>query len=683
MNKLAELEEQITLLESINKVTARALDAFGDVSHSISVRANYIFNEVKPWEVSLKNILATMNEISKAAKCYHQPPSLKGVLTGKDRNPDSIAKCADYLLYTQEYLASHPPNKYGETIHAHLHSQLERIAVVSENFVYTAFVSALRKRDVGISRKKEGLRIIQNPKALLGVPQVLSRLSQQFNRTEIVKVKVAQLLETHLKDAVTASFHSAFADESVQQHLIGLPTGFAGSQWHHYHRGEHPLLVVSKEARAVVKEVAACVQTYIIKPMDEDFDVIDMSGDFCRKIFDVILDKAKTTIHFDARKFRDPTGMFLASRGQGIGLYPGARAFQDIIFIGLDILEEMWEWKTFVSDLPGDNNDAIVYVEEQVHDFMLRVRKLLEGYVEAMGGLSPKVLKERSRETGCFEWFPAMDGTAHESSTHMLYYQKMLFSSYFGALKLALFGSTVIDASSDYQASKEVEDYFLRCVTGHMEDIRTIGIVAKELLAELDEKRKKKKSKKSAGAGLTFYWSVNLFVVNNVHFLSQSYRKNPCFRTRFLAPEGFLTRERFPVPIVRQPLGYLYEEALRCVDEFGTDWEKCFPLLPLDLASISPGDSFSSSLKKAKLSGVKTWCASVAANLQVMIEGCKGEAVMDAETRKLLIRKAYETVEQKIEEVTIIIEQVPSLQEAFSSCSKPIHEALAAIRTLF
>lgn len=683
MNELAELEEQIAVLDSINKVTAKAIDAFGDVAHSISVRANYIYNEVKPWEVSLKNILATMDEISKAAKCYHQPPSLKGVLTGKDRNPDSIAKCVDYLVYTKEYLATHPPNKYGESIHAQLHYQLERIVIVSEDFIYNAFASALRKKSIDLSKQREKRRIIQNPKALFGVPQVLSRLSQQFNRTDVVKVKIAQLLETHLKDAVSASFHSAFADESVQQHLIGLPTGFAGSQWHHYHRGEYRLLLVSKEARLMVKEVAACVHTYIIKPMDEDFEVIDMSGDFCRKIFDVILDKAKTVIHFDMRKLRDPTSMFLASRGQGIGLYPGARTFQDIIFISLDVLEEMWEWKTFVADLPGDNNDAIIYVEEQVHDFMVRVRKLLEGYVEAIGGLSAKLLKERSRETGCYEWFPALDGTAHESSTHLLYYQKMLFSSYFGALKLALFGSTVIDASSDYQAVKEVEDYFFRCLTGHMEDIRTIGNVAKELLQEMDERRNKKKSKRNAGTGLTFYWSVNLFVVNNVHFFAQAYRRTPCFRMRFLAPEGFLTRERFPVPIVRQPLDYLQEEALRCVDEFATDWEQCFPPLPVDLSSVPPGESLSSTVKKTKVIGMKSWCSTVAVNLQVMIEGCKVEAVMDGETRKLLVRKAYETVDRNFQDALSTVEQVPALKEAFSSYAKPIEEALSSVRILF
>lgn len=683
MSRLVDLEEQITVLDSINKVTSKALEDFGDVSHSISLRANFIYNEVKPWETSLKNIVSTMDEISKAAKCYHQPPSLKGVLTGKDKNPDSIVNCADYLVYTQNYLMSHPPNKYGNSINTQLHYQLEKIAVVSENFIYTAFAAALRRKTADLPKRKEKWRIIQNPKALYGVPKVLTRLSHDFNRTGIIKEKVAPLLESHLKDAVTASFHSAFADESVQQHLVALPTGFAGSQWHHYHRGEHRLLLVSQEARELVKEVADCVETYIIKPMDEDLDVIDMPGDFCRRIFDVILDKANTAIHFDMRICEDATSMFLASHGQGVGHYPGARNFQDIIFIALDILEEMWIWKTLVNSLPGDNNDTITYLEEQVQTFILRVRKLLEGFAAATGGLSVQLLKELSRKADSYEWFPAMDGTAHESSTHLLYYQKTLFSSYFGALKLALFGSTVLDASSDYQAVKEVDDYFSRCLTGHLEDIRTIGIVTKDLLQEIDKKRRKKKSKKNTSMELISYWSVELFVINNVHFFTQAYLKAPCFQTRFLAPEGFLTRERFPTPIVRQRIDFLNEEIHRCVADFGMDWEKCFPPLPLELSSSSPGDSMTIPLRKVKVSPLKSWCSKVTFNLLVMIEGCRREAVMDAETRKLLVRKAYETVEIKIQDTTEIVCQGSSAPEVFISYMQPVQEALAAIRNLF
>lgn len=683
MSRLVELEEQLTVLDSISKVTSKALEDFGDVSLSISLRANFIYNEVKPWEVSLKNIASTMDEISKAAKCYHQPPSLKGVLTGKDKNPDSIANCADYLVYTQNYLMSHPPNKYGNSINTQLHYQLERIVVVSENFIYSAFAAALRRKATDLPKRKEGRRIIQNPKALYGVPKVLTRLSHNFNRTDIIKVKVAQLLESHLKDAVTASFHAAFADESVQQHLVSLPTGFAGSQWHHYQRGEHRLLLVSKEARELVNEVAACVETYIIKPMDEDLDVVDMPGDFCRRTFDVIFDKANTAVHFDMRICEDATSMFIASHGQGVGHYPGARNFQDIIFIALDILEEMWVWKALVNSLPGDNNDTITYLEEQVQMFILRVRKLLEGFAAATGSLSVQLLKEQSRKADSYEWFPAMDGTAHESSTHLLHYQKTLFSSYFGALKLALFGSTVFDASSDYQAVKEVDDYFSRCLTGHLEDIRTIGIVTKDLLQEIDEKRSKKKYKKNAGMELTSYWSVELFVINNIHFFTQAYLKAPCFQTRFLVPEGFLTRERFPTPIVCQRINFLSDEKHRCVEDFGIEWEKCFLPLPLELSSLPPGESMATSLRKLKVSPLKSWCSRVTFNLLVMIDGCRREAVMDAETRKLLVRKAYETVENKIHEATEIVFQSSSVQEAFFSYMQPIQEALVAIRNLF
>eukprot|EP00796_Vickermania_ingenoplastis_P005469 gene5469-3943_t len=662
MNSLSDLEEQIVLLNSLSKVSAKTLDSFADVSHSISVRAHQIFRDVKPWEVALENIEATIEEISKAAKCYHQPPALKAVLTEKDTHPDSIARCMDYLVYTDEYLTSHPPNEYGEIIRAQLDDQLDRIVTVSEKFIRNAFVAALKKPPGEALAPKDGNKIIKNCKALTGVSEVLSRLAQHFNRTEVVVVDTKQLLETRLKNTVSILFSSAPAEDDVRQNSSAV---HASGQRHHYHRGDHRLLAISKEARQMVKEVADCIHIHIIRPMDEDFSVVDMPGELATKIFDIVADKARTAIHFDKRVLRDPTSMFLASRGQGVGLYPGARTFQDIIFVGLDIMEDMWGWKQLIHRLPGDNNEAKDHVDEAVDSFAMMVRELLLGYVDAAGGISKELLQERTRQNKRTEWFPALDCTAHESSTNLLYFQKVLFSSFYGAMKLALFGCA-LDSSSDYQAVKEVEDFFSRCVLGHMEDMLTIGTAAKELLSEMEQNTKSKK-RHAHYESLSFI-SVDVFVINNALFLSQSYMKANCFTRRAIPPvpgsDDKGRHESNPTPVVASAMEYLQDEVDRSVEGFGLEWEKCFPPLPRDITVAPVGGA---TLKKTQIASVKGWFAVVRSRIAEYTLGCKREAVMDTDVRRKLIRGACDTVERKYEEMTAALQPFVGWGEALQS----------------
>lgn len=694
MNSLADLEEQIVLLNSLSKVSGKTLDAFADVSHSISVRAHQIYRDVKPWEVSLVNIEGTIDEISKAAKCYHPPPVLKAVMAQKDVHPESIVKCADYLVYSDEYLTSHPPNEYGESIRAHLGVQLERIVEVSENFIRNAFTAALKRPPNAPIVIKEIVTnsIIKNPNALNGVPEVLSRLAQHFNRTEVVQVEVKQLLDGKLKTAVNTCFNDAYAAEDARRNVVKT-SAHNGSQWYHYQRGEHCVLKVSLEARGMIQEVSDCVNTYIIQPMDEDFDVLNMPGELATSVFDMVLDKARTAIHFDQRYWRDPTSMFLASRGQGIGLFPGIRTFRDIIFIGLDILEEMWKWKLLIHDLPGENNEAEDHVDQEVDLFIQMVRDLLQGYADATGGLSKSLLKERARQGKRFEWFPALDCTAHESSTNLLYFQKTLFSSYFGALKMALFGS-VLDSSSDHYAMKEVEDYFARCVMGHMEDITTMGLVAKELLQEMDQatRRKSNSSKKKKGGvpeghGNAFI-SVEVFVINNALFLNQSYMKAKCFTRRVIpmlpSPDGVSAKHAFLPLVVQQAADYLQDEVTRSVEEFGTEWEKCFLDMPKEVqtaaGSIASGGV---PMKKSLTLLLKNWYTASVAALGAVAEGCKGEAVMDGEVRRQLIRKACETVEEKFNEMNEVVDHFLGGQELLRTTAPMVQDILSILRTIF
>lgn len=639
MNTLADLEEQTVRLNALSSVSTKTLEQFADVSHSIAVRAQQIFRDLKPWEVAVENISETMEEMSKAAKCYHQPPVLKAVLSGKDTSPESIVKCADYLVFTEEYLSTHPPNEYGEIIQSQLGTQLHCIIEVSENYVLTAFTSSLKSPPTDVFYSSNDLRIIRNEKALEGVPSVLCRLSQNFNRTSVVQDDVKHLLATRLKEAVDVSFTTTCAARDFQNSMKGSK----GLQSLYLHR-EHPLLSVSAGARRMVQEVAKCVDTHILQPMDEDFEVVDMPGELALSVFDFIVDKAKNATHFDLRVLKSPTEVFLLSRGRGVGYFPGVRTFQDVIFIALDMLEDLWLWKVLMDGLPGDNNEAKDAVDAEVDNFAAYVRELLNGYANTIGGIDKDLLKRSARASNRFEWLPALDCTAHESSTSLLYFQKMVFKKFFGALKVALFGC-ILDSSSEYQALKEVEDYFSRCVTSHMEDIRTIGTAAKELLQEA--KRTTSSSRNSVSspsprAGLT----VEVFVINNALFLTQSYKKANCFQKRVMASavdEGTYSFHPGVTLVVTSAVTYLLESVEHSVADYRADWEACFPPIPDEL------EGETRILSKSQAAVAKEWYAASSAALDARLQSRRGEVVMDPTVRKTLFRESYEAVEESFQ----------------------------------
>lgn len=674
MNSLTDLEEHIVQLHALSKASTKTLDAFADVSHSISVRAHQIYRDVKPWEVALENISGTIEEISKAARCYHAPPVLKPVLAERNTDPESISRCMDYLVYTSDYLGDHPPNEYGEVIAAQLQGQLDQIVNVGEKFIRKAFFNAISKQP-GPARLFSK-HIIKNEEALIGVPDVLGRLSQHFNRTSVVHLDVKHLLETALKNAIDTSVNTGYAEEDVPRNIVKTQTG---SQPHLYHRGDHPLLRVSKEARQMVSEIAACIDKYIIRPMQDDFDVVDMPGDVAVKAFDIISDKARTAIHFDKGIFKDPTAMFLASRGQGVGLYPGVRSFRDIVFIALDMVEEMWGWKVLVNDLPGDNNASKDHVDEDVDHFMMLVRNLLDGYVDSTGGLVKERLIQRTQLSGETDWFPALDCTAHESSTNLLYFQKVLFSSYYGALKLVLLGSS-IDSTSEYLASKEVEDYFSRCVSAHMNDIVTIAIAVEELL-QSPEWKKRHKSKSSP------YICTEIFVINNALFLSQSYRRAKCFLKRVIpaAPaEGLVAKEHVsssaaPAMVVDTTLTLLEDMVSSNIDDFGLGWDNCIPALPKELLSLSSTER----LKKSELNGFLQWYSRARASINERVAICKGGAVMDSVIRQQLMQGAYKAVEKRFMEATNVVESYKKFHDPLKSIFPLGQEELSKIAGLF
>lgn len=674
MTSLGQLEEQINNLNVLNKSSAKALDSFADTSNAISVRARQITKAVKPWEVAQENIALTIEEMSKAARCYHPPPSLPAVMSKKESNPEAVARCIDYLVYTEDYLSSHPPNDYGDEIQRRTDRQQLEIVEISENLVKSSFIAALEKGVAGpVSPTGKRNVVIRNPDVLRGIDQVVQRLGENFNRTDVLTTDVFNMLNTRLKTMVEAQFDGTYREEEQGKGQLSTHSSMS-PVIKHYQRGDHRLLGISRLARELVQDVTNYVQTYILNPLDEAYAVSEMPGLLAATAFDIIMARASIVVEFDTAVFGDPTKMFITSRGQGIGLCPGKRYFRDVMFVGLDLIEELWHWKELASTLPGDCNGFVDHVDDNLDRFMFTVRELLEGYMNSKGALDKDLLKEYTHSMRRTEWFPSIDCTAHECTTNLLYFQKVLLTSYYGALKL-VFNGNVVDQNAEEESVRQIQDYVTRCTVGTLQDLRVIADASVELQQEAEEKGRRRRAKVGslhllAGGSEGARLSPEIFLVNNVVFLEENYKREGCFTKRLMPVEEVeanpVPRKKKdkaptppPEPIIGQVMQLLDDEKEQCISDFGQSWEKCFPDFTKEEDLVSLDHDPTQPLRSSQCKAVKRWYRDTTEALNAKVRDCRSEAVMDTTVRRRLIEESVVTVRDMFERFEALLRERP------------------------
>ncbi|KEG14933.1 hypothetical protein DQ04_00251090 [Trypanosoma grayi] len=658
MASFSTLDEQLNALNALHIGSAKMLDNFADTSKAIADRARRITTDVQPWEMAQENIAATIEEMSRAARCYHPPVALRLVLARKEKSPEALCKCIDYLVFTDSYLVSHPPNVYADQIASSVTVQLAEVVKVAEDVVKEAFITSLQKKQAerpGESERKDtaALRLIHDPVALQGIEQVVHRLGENFNRTEVVFIDVKQLIEEHVLRLVDSQFDNSYKEEEMrpcQNHTTRR--GIAPIR-KHYQKGGHRLLDISAKSRQLVSEAADCLKRYALDPLDDSFDVVEMPGELATLVFERVKAKCFAAVQVDQATFLDPTRIFVLSRGEGTGLWGETRHFRDVIFIGLDLLEELWKWKVVAESLPGDNHAFVDHVDAGVEQFLFEVRDLLDCYVTCKGALDAGLLREYSRSLHRTEWFPALDSSAHVSVTNQVYLHKVMLTSYYGATKLALHGS-LLSVAAEAAALQEVEDYMMRCVLGTLRDLEVIAEVALEMRVGSGEEQSHHHHFPSiSGARHTtegdHHFSPAVFMLNSVLFFMESYRKEACFHQRRLPMQGSeegkksLSKESSSVPIVSNILAVLEDEVRRWVEEFATSWSGCFPRISSNprLESIDATDG---ELHKSQRMAVKHWYRDVSESLTRKINACRTFAVLDTTLRNALIESSVEVV---------------------------------------
>jgi hypothetical protein len=421
------------------------------------------------------------------------------------------------------------------------------------------------------------------------------------------------------------------------------------------------------------------LKSTVLDPLEDAYEVIELPSQIAMVGFEEIRNRLMRTILVEPKLFENPTTMFLASRGTGIGLfavtYDGSRAFRDVLLGGVDLIEEVWEWKATAEAMPGDNNALAELVDQVTVSFASRVAELFVIYEESKGNVNKDVLIESVGEWST-DWFPAFDCSVHESTTNVLYLLRELYGQYFGSFKLLLQQG---DAAAGEESSLEaVERYTAVCIEATVTDLETIADAAQAIQAAesgpADDGKgffTKKRSKATR-------CDPAIFLINNLTFLLDHLRKDssvfqartindpnfsPEVDSEALTAEDSMTGRRAAVraipqvPLVANIIEQLADNIQARVEEYRAGWEALFPALFDDpvLESIQDLDT-DAPLSKTQRFAVKLWHGAVDRELKRRIaEGCV-HVVLDTPRRAELIGIACDVARDKLEDMARLLD---------------------------
>ncbi|KAG8347121.1 hypothetical protein ERJ75_001744800 [Trypanosoma vivax] len=666
MAKNYALEKHIDALAAMQATSAKTLDDFANTSRAIAERARRIVADVQSWEVACDNISLMIEEASKAARCYHPPQALRLVLSGKDKSPEALCKCIDYLVYTDDYLMSHPSNPLGSQIVENTTSQLEKVACIAENVVKEAFIAAMqgrvackpeqqRRNTITIAAKPSSLtKLFRDPQALQGIDTVIARLGEGLNRTDGVALEVKQLISERMLRLVKAQLEQANRDEELHRHHdVTVRQGFVPSH-RRYQKGSHHLLATSAHARGLVGEMVNHLRQFVMQPLGHSYDVVEIPGELAVRAFDCVMEKCFELVELEKDSCSQTSVAFVVSNGESVSPTSGNPTFSDAIFIGLDLVEELWKWRGLSDDFSEDGYTFTDHVYACVERFIGKLSNMLHAYQKCKGALEMQPLKEYTRRLQRTEWYMSHDCSAHMLTCNEVYMHKTMLSKYYGAAKLALQG-TQLDSASETEALQKLSSFMMCCVRGTIQDLQIVAEATMELIREKrSEQTRGYKFLLTSGAhdstGRNNRVCVPVFMVNNISLLMGSYRNDSAFRQRQTHHDVAGDEERqkdveLPfLPGVSDIISFLEGMCKRFIRDFAASWSDCFPRVDSNpkLVSMSGTDA---PLSKSQRMVVKHWYRDVAKALTVRVTACYGFTVSDPLQRNALIEAAVTAVQ--------------------------------------
>eukprot|EP00758_Cryptobia_borreli_P006135 Tbor_TRINITY_DN5090_c0_g1::TRINITY_DN5090_c0_g1_i1::g.14075::m.14075 len=368
----------------------------------------------------------------------------------------------------------------------------------------------------------------------------------------------------------------------------------------HYRKGSHPLLSASRAARSMALEVNETLNEILLLPLENDALVAESPCMVASALYKCILVHLRRSIYLPECLFSlDSTAVFLMTGGIGAsvaskGTY--SRSIRDTIFIGLDMIEELWKWKKDVAPcLHGDKEFFVKMVGDQLEEVCKEILETVDKYCTILNGdlrddvltyigdcpsfskssSSVALLQEIFHATAgpqeyhvqappnphqleLFQflnsssfhpkvkgtavhraWMPFFDCSPHESTVNCMYTLRTIFTHFYGSFKLTLNRGSVEFRENDSKTkanAMRVESFIVENIEKFLGNIFENHIRNLRVIAcsamQLQIKHADDENSSDDESDQNHRINPYLFILNNICYMIQQLQSNSCFTSR-------------------------------------------------------------------------------------------------------------------------------------------------------
>ena len=717
-------------LDSINKIQrdcSKVLYSFQTHSASIAGRSSRIQRDVSEWECALVNLKKTQQELSLATEAYHVPPAVSQVLNEGNRQSKNIVGALKALKHSAAYLESHPSNPVGDALSPQIDEKLTKVIEIAEQTVVDMVIDELTRikeerainaanpvrrfggapvfptrppvsppqnafsspptfsPTAGIRRgdddenddDDDDLPKVQDPtdfrkEVCDGAADIVMILYNACERNDVAELLGARL-EQWVKDEINAALPPTYA-EDFEVPQAGLRP---------YTKGTHPLLKGSQAARREIEIIQQVFTKVILDPMEMDFEVVSVPPNFVENVFEYFCERITQAINVPLDGLKLRAAMQQKEDSESLPLFAiGGSCGIDLIFVVLNLIEELWKWRPLVKKTPGDPEAISVIIDDLFKTNVIELAKdllreyhtargvIFDRFLESNESLAPKAISNllagQGRVTTIESWKPPTDCMVHTLTASLVHVLKVLFGEYYGALKVVFAADILLDKASDATKVKgdnaallkeindmvvqESQQFIAMCIEGHFEDLEVIANTARKmalrsmnnLMAFVD----------LGGGSISNPPNVALLLLNNQHFVIDALRNTPSF----------------PKALSEPIVGALVDGYQQTMEMYAVTWAAVFPpfsetqraageaygttdLVDLDTLASIEGMDDSDPLSKEQRKAVKYWHKASCQQVEREITRSAPHALLDRSIRNQILDGAVERVKGQFDAI--------------------------------
>jgi hypothetical protein len=780
---LEAVEAQCTAIQRTATGSERVVDRLRHGLSVVSDRATRIKRDVDEWEMALRNVRETIVELDEAAGCYQTPRYVDLVVRGESRDPQTVVKALVHLVQSQEYLESKPSNPVGERLLKKVQVNLQRAVKTVEASVHTCVFQAMRPSTLpagaapsaaaqanAVARlrgNRDGVpdgppsRIFKDDwRRRLGQQYtIVEQLAMRFQRLDaardVAKVVGGRIL-AHFDELLTLDYKRKYEGQDAETGVAATRDAKGGvvaamkflfsndssnarlddpgrnATFSTYRQGDHPFPSFSRDLRELSGEGCRVLNVVVLKafPTSEDdhryhrqlslpegealrTDAFEIPSTLILRLCDAVFE-------------RGTAAMAHAARSPEVGIH-------DAIFMALDIVAELWQWRRVAKEAPGETEALIGVVDEKVDETISSASELLGDLQTAKGildaselvrtlerdeeygstKLSPCLLQligVHSRELGDAaaagysseedqgenysdpgtprrrakpvlsrsirtRWLPSIDGSVHPSTTSLVRFLKHLLGGYQAVLCIVSSGNcaeadTLIAKQRSAKMGQGNGSSWSQPAEEYFDQCVSGHLADIDALADAAAVALNGEGSEESPFAP---FSRPLFVANNVHFVVRSLRDD--------APFSSTSRNR---KACEACIAAYEDRLLIALENYGALWAASLPSSSDDPDLTSAADSQLGELTKSQRVAIKKWFEKASKAIELMCHVTRSHVVAQSVLRTGLSDAAADAISTaftQFDETVVKGRRWTNREERHLSA--PIPEIIASVRSVF